>query len=156
MVFKLVQPTGLLLLPGKFLPRFQYSGEWERDFAAKTVRIAKKERSRIHLLTDADGNNYGFVAISFEILNNRCSLVINYLFTSSQYRGKYFTDLHGKVSDMLINFVVQTAIEINQTAPVKYISLQPADTKLISFYTKIGFKKLDDTRWMFMSVPETL
>ena len=64
-MFELITPPGSSLFPGSFSKRFQYAEDIERQHVVKISKLAGKERTRIHLLSDHNGNCYGFVALSF-------------------------------------------------------------------------------------------
>ncbi|ANA41740.1 hypothetical protein A2G06_16490 (plasmid) [Geobacter anodireducens] len=116
----------------------------------QTVKLAAKDRTRIHLLGDDAGNSYGFVALSLSSFENKPSLVIDYLFTSQQYRGIPFPDIGGKIADFLIGYSIQTASMLKVTVPLRFIALQAANAELEEFYTRRGFHKIDSTHWMFL------
>ena len=93
----LVTLSGATISPGSFSKRFQYADDSERQYVIKMAKLASKERTRIHLLSDTSGNDYGFVALSFSSFDrsfNRSSIVIDYIFTSNQFRGLKFPSMN--------------------------------------------------------------
>ncbi len=142
--------AGAALLPAPFSARFKYTDADERNYVVQTVKLAAKDRTRIHLLADDAVNSYGFVALTLAVSDNKPSLVIDYLFTSQQYRGVSFPELGGKISDYLIGFTIQVASMLRQPVPLRFIALQAATQELESFYHKRAFMKLDATHWMFL------
>lgn len=142
--------AGSALFSASFSARFEYSDADERNYVVQTAKLATKDRTRIHLLADGAGNSYGFVALSLAVSENKPSLVIDYLFTSHQYRGVSYADLGGKISDYLLGFTIQIASMLRQPVPLRFIALQPATPELEQFYHKRSFLKLDATHWMFL------
>jgi len=138
------------LSPAPFSARFSYSDADERNYVVQMVKLAAKDRTRIHLLTDDTGKSCGFVALSLTISENKPSLTIDYLFTSLQYRGLCFPEIGGKISDFFICYAIQIASMLRQQVPLRFIALQAATPKLESFYSKRAFIKLDSTHWMFL------
>ena len=156
---ELLQPTGAALFPGSFTKRFQYANDLERQLVVKFAGFARKDRTRIHLLTDSEstGTSYGFVALSFSSFDrdnaNRSSIVIDYIFTSHQFRGQHFPALDGlKVFEYLLGFTFNAAMAIQKTVPVKFVALQPASDRLSDYYKRMDFKQLDNTDWMFLRI----
>jgi len=148
--------SGAVLSPGSFLKRFQYADDSERQYVVKMAKLARKERTRIHLLSDTSGNDYGFVALSFSSFDrsfNRSSLVIDYIFTSKQFRGQTFPELdNAKVFENLLGFTFQSALSIQKIIPLRFIALQPAHDRLAAYYQKLDFKPVENSDWMFLSI----
>jgi hypothetical protein len=138
------------LSPAPFTARFDYLDSDERNYVVQTAKFAGKDRTRIHLLTDDNGVSYGFAALSLAVFENRPSLLIDYLFTSHQYRGVFYPELGSKISDYFIGYSIEIASTIRPKVPLRYIVLQAATPKLEVFYQKRGFMKLDSTHWMFL------
>ena len=155
-MFELITPPSSSLFPGSFSKRFQYAEDIERQHVVKMSKLAGKERTRIHLLSDHKGNCYGFVALSFSSFDrnfNRTSIIIDYVFTSYQYRGQIFTELNTmKVFEYLLGVVFQSAVTIQKILPVRFIALQPATERLAEYYRKIDFKSVEGSDWMFLSI----
>jgi hypothetical protein len=138
------------LSPAPFAARFSYSDADERNYVVQTVKLAANDRTRIHFLEDDDGDSYGFVALSLAVFENKPSLIIDYMFTSLQYRGLGFPEIGGKISDFFIGYSIQIASTLRQPVPLRFIALQAATPELEVFYGKRDFMKLDSTHWMFL------
>jgi len=148
--------SGSAISPGSFSKRFHYADDSERQYVVKMAKLARKERTRIHLLADTSGNDYGFVALSFSSFDrsfNRSSLVIDYIFTSKQFRGLSFPELdNAKVFENLLGFTFQSALSIQKIIPLRFIALQPAHDRLAAYYQKMDFKPVENSDWMFLSI----
>ena len=155
-MFKLITPEGAELFPGSFAKRFQYADDFERQYVVKLVKFAQRDRVRIHVLVDSAGNSYGFLALSFSSFDKdskRTSIVIDYIFTSLDYRGKSYTNLGNmSVFEHLLGVTYQAAITIKKTVPVRFIALQPASDRLAAYYERADFKPFGNTDWMFLSI----
>jgi len=152
----LVTLSSASLSPGPFSKRFQYADDTERQYVVKMAKLAAKDKTRIHLLSDTSGNDYGFVALSvssFDRSYNRSSLVIDYIFTSKQFRGQVFPDLdNATVFENLLDFTFQSALSIQKIIPLRFVALQPAHDRLAAYYQKIGFSFIDSGDWMFLNI----
>lgn len=152
----LVTLSGTTISPGSFSKRFQYADDSERQYVIKMAKLASKERTRIHLLSDTSGNDYGFVALSFSSFDrsfNRSSIVIDYIFTSNQFRGLKFPSMNGvKVFENLLDFTFQSALSIQKIIPLRFIALQPAHDRLASYYQQMDFRPVENSDWMFLSI----
>jgi len=155
-VNKLATLSGAALFPGSLSKRFQYADENERQYVIKTGKFASRGKIRIHMLSDTQGNDYGFVALSFSTFDrsyNRASIIIDYIFTSKQYRGRKFPELdNATVFEYLLEFTVQSALSIKKIIPLRFIALQPAHDRLAAYYMKKNFKPLENSDWMFLSI----
>ena len=155
-MFDLITLSGAALSPGSLSKRFQYADDSERQYVVKTAKLASKERTRIHLLSDSSGNDYGFVALSFSSFDrsfNRSSMVIDYIFTSKQFRGHTFPELdNAKIFENLLAFSFQSALSIQKIIPLRFVALQPAHDRLAAYYQKMNFKNVENSDWMFLSL----
>ena len=152
LAFKLVKPTTSFLLPGTFLKKFDYTDDSESQYVRQIAKLAKSNQTRIHLLVDDDNTPHGVIALSASQLLDQPCIVVNYLFTSKQYRGLAYQELDKKISEHLVDFAIMTATEINDKVPIRYVALLPGHEKLISFYEIWGFKSLDKTGWLFLRI----
>jgi len=150
--FELVKPTEGFLHPGTFLKKFGYTDDNERQYVRQIAKLAKNHQTRIRLLADTDNTPHGFVALSLSHLLDSPCIVIDYLFTSKQYRGITFQELGMKISERLVDFAISTATEINDKVPIRYIALMTGHDNLVSFYGKWGFRNLDKTGWMYLRI----
>ena len=117
------------------------------------AKRAGKNKTRIHRLTDDQGVQYGFIALSVAVSNDKPCLVIDYLFVSQPYRGINYPVLENKtIAGILIGFADQVATEADQNFPLRYIALVPANEKLEAYYANLGFRKLDSTNFMYLKL----
>jgi hypothetical protein len=141
-------------MPSSFTSRFSFSANTnEHGQVAQVAKRAKRNQSRVHLLAN-DGEHYGFVAFSLSsVLGQIPALVVDYLFVSLPYRKVVFEELGGlKIADYLLAHSFNSAIQISEVAPVRYIALLPADEALDTYYKRRGFKKLDASDWLFLKM----
>jgi hypothetical protein len=151
--FELVKPSEAFLHPGSFLKKFDYADDHERQYVKQIADQAKRRQKQIYLLSSSDQVPHGFVAISISVLQNQPCLVIDYLFTSKAYRGEKYEKLGDKrISEYLVDFSVQVALEIDSKAPIRFVALTPIHDNLRKFYEKWGFKSLDKTDWLFLKI----
>lgn len=151
--FKLVKPSEALLLPGAFLKKFDYADDHERQYVKQIADQARRRQKQIYLLSNSDQVPYGFVAVSISVLQNQPCLVIDYLFTSKPYRGEKHQELGDKkISEYLVDFSLQTALEIDGKVPIRFVALTQIYDILRPFYEKWGFKRLDKTDWLFLKI----
>lgn len=155
-MIKLATLSRASVYPGALSKRFQYADDGERQYVVKTAKLAAREKTRIHLLSDTSGNDYGFVALSissFYQSYNRPSIVIDYIFTSKQYRGCTFPEFgNTTVFEYLLEFTLQSAVSLQEIVPLRFIALQPANDRLTAYYQKKDFKPLNNSDWMFLSI----
>ena len=113
-----------------------------------------ENRTRLHVLSDdTSGNIIGFVVLhlSHAAAKSNC-MVIDYLFVSNSYRRKICSEIgNQKISDYLLNYVIECAREVDSIVPVSFIALRPADDKLLPFYGAYNFELLDEF-WMFLQI----
>jgi len=155
-VIKLATLSRASVYPGSLSKRFQYADDGERQYVVKTAKFSTRQKTRIHLLSDTSGNDYGFVALSissFDQSYNRPSIVIDYIFTSHQYRGRKFPELDNTtVFEYLFEFTLRSALSLQEIVPLRFIALQPAHDRLAAYYQRIGFSFIDTSGWMFMKL----
>ena len=134
--------------------KLQFEPGPTEEYCSQIFQQARNRKSIIHVLQNVEEEWHGFVALRFDVLAKRPSLVIDYLITSLQYRGMRYNDLGGlKISEYLIAYALSKAADVNLTVPVRYLALEPASDELAGFYGRNGFSRLDATDWMFMKVP---
>ena len=151
--YKIVVPSRHLLHPGSFLKKFQFANDHERQYLKHLAKLASDNNVRIHLLTDVNNIPVGLIALSFTTVCSSICMAVNYLFTSVPYRKIAFDGLGGKkISEYLIEFSFDSAVEMSLKAPIHYLALQPAHEKLEQFYKKLGFTRLHHREWMFLKI----
>jgi GNAT superfamily N-acetyltransferase len=113
-----------------------------------------ENRTRLHVISDdISGDIVGFVVLhlSHAAAKNNC-LVIDFLFVSHSYRKKQCPEFGDqKISEFLLNYVIECAREVDSIVPVSFIALRPADDKLLPFYGAYNFELLDEF-WMFLQI----
>ena len=151
--YNLVNPSRHLLSPQSFLKKFNYHDDHERQYVKHIANLAVADKVRIHLLTDAANAPVAFIALSFETIAGKPSLVLNYLFCSLPYRKICIEKLGGKkISHHLMARAIQIANEIKPHVPIHYLALQPAHDRLERFYADFGFTQLHHREWMFLKI----
>lgn len=157
MPFKLTTLPHWSAHPASFTKRFTCKpGTDEREQVVKSVKRAKENQCRIHVLSDKH-ECYGFTAISITTIGKYKIpvLILEYLFVSLQYRGQDFDLLDGlKVADWLIAETLQLADQITASVPLRYVGLEPATDRLSVLYQQHGFHKIDSTQWLYAAVPK--
>ncbi len=116
MVLSLEQPAWSALSPGAFTGKYFYDSSFDGDYnrVVASAKSARNDQTSIHRLIDDQGSQYGFIAISIAVSENKPCLVINYLFVSQQYRSIRYPELKNKkIADILIGYAYQIATEAN-------------------------------------------
>jgi hypothetical protein len=84
------------------------------------------------------------------------AVIIDYIFVSYVNRGKdNKSDV--KISEMLLYYAIQRAIEISKIVGVRYLILRPdggkENEKLVSFYESMEFRYMTDKHeWMYLKL----
>ncbi len=84
------------------------------------------------------------------------AIIIDFVFVDNRYRGDSVnTDI--KVSQMLLYYAIQKAIEISQTVGIRYLILRPdggkENKRLVTFYESMQFKYMTDKHeWMYLKL----
>ena len=97
----------------------------------------------------------GLVAISVtSSINEQPSIQIDYIFITSDYRGKNLEILeNNKPFRYLIEFVIDVAKRLQSEVGLRYIILSPDNDDLKDKYNNLGFKKLDKSiEWMYLKI----
>jgi hypothetical protein len=68
-----------------------------RQYVRQVAKLALSRKTRIHLLANDANIPHGFTALSLSHLLEQSFLVVDYLFTSREYRGISFDDLGMKI-----------------------------------------------------------
>lgn len=151
--FEIIRLDKAQAFPSTFLKHFQYSDDIDRQYVSQVAKLATKDRARIHVFADTNGQRYGFVSLKVDSFGDKPSIVISYIFSSLQYRGIRFQELeNGSICEALIGWTIKIAQEIKSVFPLRFIALEPANDRLASFYQRLGFKRLDSTNWMFLAI----
>lgn len=127
----------------------------EEQYIKQMVNTHNHGETKIYLLQEVTENKiYGFIALSATKLDKKPALLIDYLFTVVNYRKMVFVDLNNKkVSDYLLEFGLDMALQVRKLIAIKYILLEIADDKLKTFYQQVGFQTLHSKKdWMFKPI----
>ena len=154
MDFEIIKPPQTFLHPQVFLKKIACANHHEQNYCSQLIKRAAKHQVRLHILANStDLEIIGFVAISAsELINSPC-VTIDYLLTTSPYRGVIFKALGDmRASEYLVDYVINLANRVNADIPFRYIALQPAHEKLLPLYRSIGFVPLDKTGWLFFKI----
>jgi hypothetical protein len=143
--------------PGSVTKRFSYlKGTDERDQVVKAAKRAKANQCRIYVLKN-NAESLALIAVSLSTVGEDAlpMLLLDYMLVSLQHRGKVFAELGGlKIGEFLVSQVNQIAADVSRMVPVRLVGLEPANDKLVKFYQRMGFSKLDQTAWLFSAVPK--
>ena len=127
----------------------------EEQYIKQMIKAHNRQETKIYLLQELTENKvYGFIALSATELNKKPALLIDYLFTAVNYRKIVFVDLNNKkVSNYLLEFSLDIALQVRKLIAIKYILLEIADDKLKTFYQQAGFQTLPSQNdWMFKPI----
>lgn len=154
MEFEIIKPHPSFLHPQVFLKKIACADHHEKNYCSQLIKRAARHQTRIHILANpADHTIIGFIAISASELKNSPCITIDYLFTTTQFRGVVFKKMGSmKASEYLINYAIHLVTQVNFDIPFRYIALQPAHDKLLTLYHTLGFVPLDTTGWLFLKI----
>lgn len=157
--FEIAKPSRSFLHPQAFFKKITCIDSDEKNYSAQLLKRAVRNQTRFHLCISASDNKvHGFVAISaatHKAVVDTCCIVIEYLFTSPEHRGRIFEELGQKrISEYLIDYSIEIAKEINSNVPFRYIALHPVHDKLLPLYVSLGFKPLDNSGWLFFKIAQ--
>ncbi|OUD16308.1 hypothetical protein [Thioflexithrix psekupsensis] len=130
--------------------KFNCENALEEKLIKKFLKDSNKGVTKIYLLKSPE-LYVGFVALSVSRLNNDPVVLIDYLYIQTIFRKKTINELGDiKPSEYLVKFAISCALEVKKIVAVRFVLLQAAHDKLIDFYEKSGFKKLEGTKdaWM--------
>ena len=148
------------------LDSFQYHkkrGKREKEILSQTLTDASLNNTKITILTDESKtlkDRLGLISLSagsLELENNIYpSIVVDYLFVDKRYRGE-IDYLDVKISQMLIYYAIQKAIEVSKTVGTRYLILRPDGGKenkqLVSFYESMNFRYMTQKHeWMYLKL----
>jgi len=135
----------------------------EKEILTQTFTDAYLGNTKITLINDdrkAKDSKVGLIALSNGSLelNGKAlpAIIIDYVFVNYTHRGKNDeTDI--KVSEMLLYYAIQRAIEISKIVGVRYLILRPdggkENEKLVSFYESMEFQYMTNKHeWMYLKL----
>lgn len=135
----------------------------EKEILAQTFTDAYLGNTKITLISDERKNKdkqVGLIALSNGSLelNGKAlpSVIIDYIFVDYSNRGKD-EEADVKVSEMLLYYAIQRAIEISNIVGVRYLILRPdggkKNGKLVSFYESMEFRYMTTKHeWMYLKL----
>lgn len=138
-------------------------GVREKEILAQTFSDAYLGNTKITLISDErkDKNNkIGLIALSngsLELDDKALpAVIIDYIFVDYRNRGQD-KKADVKVSEMLLYYAIQRAIEISKIVGVRYLILRPdggkENEKLVSFYESMEFRYMTDKHeWMYLKL----
>ena len=104
----------------------------------------------------------GFIALSAsEVIiceAKKPTVLIDFLFVNNRYRSKTYPQFSdAKISTVLIEFAIATALEVSKLLGVSYLVLYPEGGKenirLVEFYKMIGFEFMTKKHeWMYLKI----
>ncbi len=138
-------------------------GNREKEILAQTFTDAYLGNTKITLISDERKDRdkqVGLIALSNGSLelNGKAlpSVIIDYIFVDYANRGKD-EEADVKVSEMLLYYAIQRAIEISNIVGVRYLILRPdggkKNEKLVSFYESMEFRYMTTKHeWMYLKL----
>ena len=135
----------------------------EREILSQTFRDASLGNTKITTIHDdskTTDSRIGLIALSNGSLDLEDkilpAIIIDFIFVDSKYRGINI-DSETKVSQMLLYYSIQRAIEISQVVGIRYLILRPDggkdNEKLVSFYESMEFKYMTHKHeWMYLKL----
>ena len=138
-------------------------GVREKEILAQTFTDAYLGNTKITLINDNRKNKdtkIGLIALSNGSLelNGKAlpAVIIDYIFVDYANRGKN-DESDVKVSEMLLYYAIQRAIEISKIVGVRYLILRPdggkGNEKLVSFYYSMEFRYMTSKHeWMYLKL----
>ena len=138
----------------------QVRGKREKEILSQTLIDASLSNTKITMIRDEESNKLGLIALSNGSLELKDKLlpaiIIDYLFVDNRYRANN-TDLEVHVSELLIYYAIQKAIEISKTVGIKYLILRPdggkENEKLVTFYKSMNFRYMTEKHeWMYLKL----
>jgi len=135
----------------------------EREILSQTFIDASLGNTKITTIHDdnkAVDSRLGLIALSNGSLelDDKVfpAIIIDYLFVDKRYRGQY-EDSDTKVSQMLLYYAIQRAIEISQIVGIRYLILRPdggkENEKLVVFYESMEFRYMTEKHeWMYLKL----
>jgi len=152
-----IAPKNSLRPSGSLFKNFSYADEHERGIVRQIFALASNKQSRIHVLSNGT-THIGFVALSVKNYNSVPSVCVDFIFTSSQYRGIKYPELGDtpfKISEYLLGHAILTALDIGKKVDIRYVCLQLGSDHLEKFYSRHGFSEVDNKGWMSLDIPST-
>lgn len=130
--------------------------EREILFIEQVCKNVRKSKSVLYVLS-LDNQYLGLVATSVTAIADFPSVQIDFIFTDNRFRGQELEVIDNmRVSEFLIDLVINEAKEIQQKVGLKYIVLLPDNDKLIARYKELGFNtlnhKVNEEGWMFLPI----
>ena len=98
----------------------------------------------IHELHDlVEDDVIGFTALSTtKEVDGISGILVEFLYLKPQYRGKADQSLHTKYSNLLLDYIITTALKIQKQVAINHIYLVPIDNKVREIYHKYGFENI--------------
>lgn len=148
-------------LSRKLIEKFELSSNSEQKereflFIEQVCKNVEKSKSVLYVLSLAD-QYLGLIASSVTAIADFPSIQIDFIFTDNRFRGQKLEEIDNiKVSEFLIDLVINEAKEIQQKVGLKYIVLLPDNDDLIPKYKELGFDTLNHKEnkdgWMFLPI----
>lgn len=140
-----------------------FRGTREKEILVQTFADAYLGNTKITLISDnrKDKNSkVGLIALSNGSLelNGKAlpAIIIDYVFVNYDSRGENSNE-DIKVSQMLLYYAIQQALEISKIVGLRYLILRPdggkENEKLVSFYESMEFRYMTDKHeWMYLKL----
>lgn len=135
----------------------------EKEILTQTFIDASLGNTKITMISDESKtikDKLGLIALSngsLELEDKKLpAIIIDFIFVDNRYRGDILnTDT--KVSQMLLYYAIQKAIEISQTVGIRYLILRPdggkENKRLVTFYESMNFRYMTNKHeWMYLKL----
>lgn len=139
--------------------------EREKALFSQALSYAQNKSTKLYSLRDDTKQLkgiLGFIALSAsEVIigeTKKPTVLIDFLFVNNQYRSKTYPQFSdAKISTVLIEFAIATALEVSELLGVSYLVLYPEggkeNVRLVEFYKMIGFEFMTKKHeWMYLKI----
>lgn len=135
----------------------------EKEILSQTFIDASLGNTKITIINDENKTikgKLGLIALSngsLELDDKILpAIIIDFIFVDYRFRGDY-KNFETKVSQMLLYYAIQKAIEISKTVGIRYLILRPDGGKdnkqLVAFYESMEFRYMTDKHeWMYLKL----
>ena len=89
------------------------------------------------------------------MIGNFAALCIDFIFISKNYRGIYFPTIDSKISNYLLGFALQEAIQMNEISKLDAVILSPINECVSKVYQEFGFEEFGDG-WLYFYIDDII
>jgi len=133
------------------------SEDVEKQLLDNILSRAVEKKTRLHILYDERESSKpipcGLIALNFELIGNFAALCIDFIFISKNYRGVYLPEIDSKISNYLLSFALQEAIQMNEISKLDAVILSPINECVSKVYKEFGFEEFGDG-WLYFYIDD--